>query len=163
MVTESVRPALRSDSATWAAQVDGWWAGLAEQRGGRALGAELAGGRPGDVQRLRALDALLVAPDACALVGLLDDVLCAVGVATWSTAPDGLRGRVELCYVEPAARGVGVGSALLEGLVAGLVAADCTSVDAWALPGDRAAKNHFERHGFRARLLTMHREVRPDV
>jgi hypothetical protein len=35
----------------------------------------------------------------------------------------------------------------------------CQGVDGIALPGDRAAKNFFESAGFKARMLTMYREL----
>ena len=35
----------------------------------------------------------------------------------------------------------------------------CVGVDGTALPGDRGAKNFYESAGFKARMLTMHREL----
>ena len=35
----------------------------------------------------------------------------------------------------------------------------CRWVDGTALPGDRGAKNFYESAGFKARLLTMHRDL----
>jgi GNAT superfamily N-acetyltransferase len=71
---------------------------------------------------------------------------------------DGSRlGVIEEIYVQPEARGVGVGELLVERSVAFCVEAGCSGVDAAALPGHRQAKNFFERAGFTARLLVMHR------
>jgi ribosomal protein S18 acetylase RimI-like enzyme len=61
--------------------------------------------------------------------------------------------------VEPEAREVAVGEAIADRLVAFCRDARCTGIDAYALPGNRAAKNFFETHGFTARLLVMHRRL----
>jgi len=54
---------------------------------------------------------------------------------------------------------VGVGGALLEGLVTWFSTAGCRGVDIGALPGDRSTKNLLEASGFKARLITMHRTL----
>ena len=63
------------------------------------------------------------------------------------------------CYVEPEARGVGVGRGAARrprGVVRGV---GCRGVDISALPGDRETKNFLEASGFKARLITMHRAL----
>jgi GNAT superfamily N-acetyltransferase len=67
------------------------------------------------------------------------------------------RGRIDCCYVDEDARGVGVGTALMAAAVAWCEAAGCVEVDALALPGDRATKQRLEASGFTARLLTLSR------
>ena len=69
-----------------------------------------------------------------------------------------LLGHLDVCYVEPDARGVGLGRLLLDGVVGWLNGRGCVGVDGLALPGDREAKNFYEAAGFKARLLTMHRQ-----
>ena len=69
------------------------------------------------------------------------------------------RGRIECCYVEEDARGVGVGTALMDAAVAWCNSAGCVDVDALALPGDRAMKQRLEAAGFTARLLTLSRRL----
>jgi len=69
------------------------------------------------------------------------------------------RGRIDCCYVDEAARGVGVGTALMEAAVAWCAASECTEVDALALPGDRSTKQRLEAAGFTARLLTLSRRL----
>lgn len=69
-------------------------------------------------------------------------------------------GRIDWCYVEKEARGVGIGSALVEAALGWLADRGCTDVDAHALPGDRLTKQLFEDAGFKARLLVLHRQVR---
>jgi GNAT superfamily N-acetyltransferase len=64
---------------------------------------------------------------------------------------------IECCYVEAGARGVGVGSTLIETARAWATSRGCTDVDALALPGDRATKQRLEEAGFTARLLTLSR------
>lgn len=75
-----------------------------------------------------------------AIVGVL-------GVVT-AAAAGGRRGRIECCYVETAARGVGVGTSLMDAAVGWCVAAECAEVDALALPGDRSTKQRLEAAGF---------------
>jgi GNAT superfamily N-acetyltransferase len=68
-------------------------------------------------------------------------------------------GVVDALYVEPQNRTTGVGQKLLESLVGWFETCGCGSVDATALPGDRATKNFFESSGFKARLITMNRRT----
>jgi GNAT superfamily N-acetyltransferase len=83
----------------------------------------------------------------------------AVGVLAVTAPGEGgqQRGRIECCYVDRDARGVGVGTALMEAAVEWCAAAGCVEVDALALPGDRATKQRLEAAGFTARLLTLSR------
>ena len=62
-------------------------------------------------------------------------------------------------FVEPDARSVGIGEALVGLIVEFCAARGCIGIDAAALPGHRAAKNFFEGHGFTARSLVMHRSL----
>ena len=73
---------------------------------------------------------------------------------------DGLSGRIDCCYVEEEARGVGVGTALMEAALAWCAGQGCLDVDALALPGDRSTKQRLEAGGFTARLLTLNRRLR---
>lgn len=65
-------------------------------------------------------------------------------------------GRVRLLYTEPEARGVGVGHQMLEAVLADLRGRGIRYFDAPVGPGQRAAKNFFESHGFAARSIIMH-------
>jgi GNAT superfamily N-acetyltransferase len=71
----------------------------------------------------------------------------------------GKRGQIECCYVDRGARGVGVGTALMEAAIAWCEASGYEEVDALALPGDRATKQRLEAAGFTARLLTLSRRL----
>ena len=89
-------------------------------------------------------------------VGTIDDVV--VGLAAGTVAVgERTVGRVECCYVEPAARGVGVGLGLVSALLAWFGERECSDVDAFALPGDRSMKQLLETAGFKTRLLVLHR------
>jgi len=107
-----------------------------------------------------AFAALLDHDDATVLAGTYDDVLVGFGAAHVEALRDGSKlGVIDEIYVEPEGRAVGVGEALVAGLVAFCRDSGCTGVDATALPGHREAKNFFERAGFSARLLVMHRSL----
>ena len=94
------------------------------------------------------------------VVGTIDGVVVGYGTARVEVLGDGRRvATIDEVYVEPGAREVGVGEVVLDALGAWAAAEHCDGVDAFALPGHRAAKNFFEAHGFRARLLVMHRGV----
>ena len=62
-------------------------------------------------------------------------------------------------YVEPEARGVGLGEAIMNHLVAWATDEGCFGVDSQALPGDRHTKNFFESFGLVARSLVVHRDL----
>jgi GNAT superfamily N-acetyltransferase len=68
---------------------------------------------------------------------------------------------VEALYVLPEARGVGLGEALMEDVLAWASAAGAVAVDSVALPGDRVTKNFFERFGLTARAIQVHRRLTP--
>jgi GNAT superfamily N-acetyltransferase len=100
------------------------------------------------------------APSAL-FVGEIHQVV--VGLAAVTAAvragADGPSGRIECCYVEAAARGVGVGTALMAAVVDWCAAQGCGDIDALALPGDRSSKQRLEAAGFVARLLTLNRRL----
>jgi GNAT superfamily N-acetyltransferase len=65
-------------------------------------------------------------------------------------------GVVEIVYVEPPARQVGVAESMIKLVMEWSAERGCVGVDAPALPGSRSAKAFFEDNGFVARLLVMH-------
>jgi GNAT superfamily N-acetyltransferase len=94
--------------------------------------------------------------DVAVVVGTLDDVAVGAAIAHVEVLTGGtLLAVVTMLWVDEAARGVGVGEAILQHLVAWARAAGCASIDAYALPGERITKNFFEAAGFKARLLTV--------
>ena len=150
---EAVRAATPDDLPAIAALVEALRAELTPMRGGRIWAVrEARSGSPADVY-----GALLADPSACVAVGTIDDVVVGFGVATVEPLADGRRlGVVSELFVDEEARAVGVGEAMLEALVAFCGREGCVGVDAFALPGHRAAKNFFEESGFTARAIVMH-------
>ena len=104
--------------------------------------------------------ALIERPDTSVLVGTIDGSVIGFGVATTAVLRDGTRlGEITELFVTPEARAVSVGEELLRQLVAWCRAEGCVGIDAFALPGHRAAKNFFETAGFVARALVMHHDI----
>lgn len=129
-------------------------------RGGPALLAELPGRQPLD----EVLRSGLHASDHMVVAGLIDDV--AVGIATVRlhrppSAPNRPIGVVEMLFVEPEARGVGVGEAMMDVVIRWAEDVGCHGLDAPALPGTRDAKAFFETIGMVTRVLVMHRPITP--
>jgi GNAT superfamily N-acetyltransferase len=124
---------------------------IVEQRGGSLLvRAEL-----GDIDSgARATSGRL-----CAVVEM-DDVV--VGFLEAALIPvDGGRCvcRVGAIYVEPEARDVGAGEALMD-LAKGWARENrAEGIDVLALPGAREVKNFFETAGFAGRLIVMHHRL----
>jgi len=106
------------------------------------------------------IDELLDDASSRVVVGTLDRAVIGFAMChVVDEADQGRRGVLDACYVEPEARGVGVGRLLLEALVAWLEERGCDGVDGVALPGDRGAKNFYESGGFKARMITMYRRM----
>jgi ribosomal protein S18 acetylase RimI-like enzyme len=94
------------------------------------------------------------------LAGTIDDAV--VGYAAVRTEPlrdGGILGVLTDVYVEPGARAVGVGEALVDEVLRWCGAQGCVGVDGLALPGNRATKNFFETFGFTARAIVVHRRL----
>jgi GNAT superfamily N-acetyltransferase len=129
---------------------------------GRPGGALLAEqhGRSGPVEQQ--LARTLEDAEQSAWVGTIDDVIVGYATGRTETLSGGTNlGVVEALFVEPGARGVGVGEALLDALLDWFDDRGCAAVDTMALPGDRLTKNFLESTGFTARLIVMHRQRRP--
>lgn len=105
------------------------------------------------------LDRLLSDRRRSVVLGTLDDAVVGMALGRLDDVGDSTLGVIDGCYVEPGARGVGVGGALLGALVTWFTTSGCKGVDISALPGDRATKNLLEASGFKARLITMHRAL----
>lgn len=104
--------------------------------------------------------ALIEQDDACVLVGTIDDVVVGFGACSAAVLRDGTRlGQIVELFVTADARSVSVGEGLLDQLVDWCRDQGCVGIDAFALPGHRAAKNFFETAGFTARALVMHHEL----
>lgn len=151
---ESARPATEADLddlvELWQDAVDE----LDGQRGGGPLAGSLSRrDLPGFLR------AVLGDTERLLVVGLIDDV--PVGLASLRVDRDRREpiGDLELLYVEPNARQVGVAEAMLAVAVRRCEDWGVSGLDAPALPGNRAAKSFFETQGMQARLLIMHRPI----
>lgn len=98
--------------------------------------------------------------DGVVLVGTIDDVVVGYAIVRGDVLADGgTLAVVSDVYVEPEARGVGVGEALLDACLAWAAERGCVGVDSVALPGMRASKNFFEAAGLVARAIVVHRKL----
>jgi ribosomal protein S18 acetylase RimI-like enzyme len=150
---EGARAATVADLATVEVLAEAGRAEATGRRGG-LLWARREGRRP-------PLRELLADPAHHVVVGTIDGTVVGYGILRIEELADPPPlARILECFVEPGARAVGVGEAIVTALVAEAQARGCGGVDALALPGDRAAKNFFETHRFTARLLVMHRPLR---
>lgn len=141
---EGVRPATPDDADRCRELLAAARRAAASKRGGEQLAALATGMDEAE------------ADERHVLLGTFDGAVVGIGVAHLGPQRTG---RLDCCYVEPGARGVGVGGALVDGLLRWLAARGCTGVDAPALPGDRATKQLLEGAGFKARLLVLHRRL----
>jgi GNAT superfamily N-acetyltransferase len=123
----------------------------------RALRAAIAGERGGELWLLEARpepleETLFAAP--CVVVGTYDDAVAGYAVTRLDRLRNGAPlAVVEELWVEPQARGVGIGEAILDAVTAWAREMGATALDAVVLPGMRDGKNLFERAGMAARSL----------
>ncbi len=151
---EDARVAIDADLARVSDLARDFRAQLLLERGGALWATREA--RPEPLEP--AFKSLLGRADATVMVGTLEEHVIGYGVAEVEELRDGSKlGIISEIYVQGEARGVGVGELLVERLATFCIDAGCIGVDATALPGDRQAKNFFERAGFTARLLVMHK------
>ena len=157
----AVRHVARGDVAAVAELLDGLVGELTVARGG----PELVGDHL-DLVRAAARGDLTLGRDPLEpldgrrlVVGTIDGVVVGMASARHQRTRAGRRGVVDCCYVEPGARRVGVGEALLADVVGWLGRTGCDAVDTVALPGRRDGKSLFEANGFKARLIVMHRPL----
>ena len=153
---ELARPAEAADLDVCAELLATALAGLATMRGGTVLG-----GRHTPKALLERWTSGS-GGGAALYVGEFHQAIVGVAAASTFTRPGASSpsGRVECCYVEAGARGVGVGTALMEAVVSWCGDRHCQDIDALALPGDRSTKQRLEATGFTARLLTLNRRLR---
>jgi GNAT superfamily N-acetyltransferase len=151
---EAARPAVVDDLPRLAELVAQAREELGPTRGGRVfLAKEARADRPN-------LAAGIDDPDRAVWSGTIDGFVVGYASAHHEELQDGTRlGVIDSLFVEPQARAVGVGEALVNLVVDWCSARGCGGIDATALPGNRATKNFFEASGFTARLLVMHRHL----
>lgn len=147
-MTEAARAAVAADVAALTRLLADAIAELTPMRGGALW---RAGREPVEFATEIDDDTRLV----CA--GTLDDIVVGYARVRVDDLVGGVRvGVIDDLFVEPGAREVGVGEAIMGVVLDWCRARGCTGVDAIALPGHRATKNFFEESGFTARLLVMH-------
>jgi GNAT superfamily N-acetyltransferase len=150
---ERARPAVEADAGRLVELADEALAEISARRGGTQLAHDVLAGRSVP----QAVGAALADPDATVVVGELNGAALGIGMARIDQRRTAAT--VELLYVEPDARAVGLGEVMLDALAAWAGSRGCTALDAAALPGSREAKAFFETHGMVARLLVMHRAL----
>jgi GNAT superfamily N-acetyltransferase len=98
------------------------------------------------------------------LIGTFDEAAAGLAAARIEMLPDGSHlVTVEVIYVDPQAREVGVGEQLLNTVIRWAAERGAAGVDVRVLPGMRASKNFLEGSGFAARLLVMHHKLQGSV
>lgn len=153
---EPARPATADDVPRIVALATELHAEIRAMRGGALWEAREARVAPAAA----AMHELLARDDACVAVGTIDGVVVAYGTVEIERLRDGTTlGVIGDLFVEPDAREVAVGEEVALVLVDFCARAGCVGVDAFALPGHREAKNFFERSGFTARALVMHKKL----
>jgi GNAT superfamily N-acetyltransferase len=156
---ESVRLAVPEDADACASLCQAALSELSALRGGNLFARRETGLvakallRPGGLRRLLSDSSRLVA------VGSLDEVVVGMAVARAESVGESLLGVVDGFFVQPEARGIGVGKVMLDSVTTWMASKGCKAVDAGALPGARETKSFFESAGFKARLITMHKEL----
>lgn len=133
---------------------------LAPTKGGDVWAAREARGEPVEA----GLKADLTDPDCRVLCGTVDEAVIGYAVVRLERLRDGGRlGVLSDIFVEPGAREVGVGEAMVTSVIDWCREAGCIGIDSFALPGNRTTKNFFETFGFTARMLVVHHRLGADA
>ncbi|HEY8526144.1 MAG TPA: GNAT family N-acetyltransferase [Acidimicrobiales bacterium] len=152
----AARPATPDDLAAVAALVADAAAEKAEQKGGAVWYRRERRQDPPEAR----LAAALASADDELVVGTLDGAVLGYAAARVEKLADGgLLGVLDELYVDPEAREVGLGEALMDHVLAWCRERGCFGLDSLALPGDRATKNFFESFGLVARAIVVHRPL----
>ncbi len=154
---EDCRPATEDDLPRLAELARLAIAELTPMKGGDVWADREARGEPLDEN----LKMALADPATRVLCGTIDGAVIGYAVVRIEPLRDGGRlGVLEDIFVEPEAREVGVGEALVDDVVDWCREAGCIGIDSFALPGNRETKNFFETFGFTARMLVVHKRFR---
>jgi GNAT superfamily N-acetyltransferase len=153
---EGARPATPADVEWLAALARQAIAELSATKGGAMWARREARQEPVDAGLAEAVDD----PERLVLCGTIDEAIVGYAAVGIEVLRDG--GRLAVLtdlYVEPGARGVGVGEAMMDAVLAWAGARGCIGVDGLALPGLRDTKNFFETSGLVARAIVVHRPL----
>jgi len=156
---ESARPATSADVERVAELAEQAVAELTATKGGAVWARREARRQP----YTESLCADLVASDHHVVVGEILGAIVGYAVVRVEALRDGgALGVIDDIYVEPEARGIGLGEALMDAIVAWCRDQGCIGIDGLALPGNRETKNFFERFGLVARAIVVHRSLDGD-
>lgn len=151
-MSEFVRRATADDAAVLAALDQAYRAAVGGvERGGPQLVSALGDSDAALWRRRIDDDAWVV------VVGGLDAVV--LGMGALELPPAASTGRISVLWVEPGAREIGLGEAVLAALMEGARELGAARIEAVALPGDRETKNLYERAGLVARLIVVDAEL----
>jgi GNAT superfamily N-acetyltransferase len=150
---EAARPARRDELDHLGELAVAAVAEAAARRGGPQLVGQWLAASSGELAE--SLGAHLDSERSTLVVGTVEGTVVGFGLAVL----DQDRARLEVLYVEPAARAVGVGESILGVVESWARGRGAIALEAPALPGDRDTKQFFEGSGMVARLLTMHRPL----
>ena len=92
-------------------------------------------------------------PQQHLVVGCIDDTVVGYGMAYLSPTVDGTLCMIDELVVHPQAQAIGVGSEILAEIRRWAVSNSCQAIESQVLPGNRAAKNFFERVGMKTRKM----------
>lgn len=156
---ENARTATREDLPAVSALAEAAIDELAPTRGGAIWVRHQARQKPVDAS----LEAALDDPDSLVVVGTIDDAAVGYAVVRIDALRDGGQLAVlDDLYVDPEARGVGLGEAMMDAVLEWARGRRCIGIDSVALPGNRATKNFFETFGLVARAIVVHKSLVPD-
>lgn len=159
-MSESARPATPADTSTLAALLAAFVDEIRADRGGQLWATREARSLTDDGTIERALND----PNALVLAGCFDNSVVGCAIAALESLHDGsCLAVLRALYVDPAAREVGVGAAMLTAVIEWATAAGCRGIDSLVLPGNRTSKNFFEAHGLVARAIVVHRTLTDDA
>jgi GNAT superfamily N-acetyltransferase len=162
ILDEAARIATDEDTAEILALARMASAELSDQRGGVVWSRHHARVEPIDAELAASIAGSAAGGPELVAVGTIDDVVVGYAVVRDLVVADGGHiGMIDDLYVEPEARGIGVGEALMNLILEWAADHGCFGVDSIALPGDRATKNFFESFGLVARAILVHRSIPP--
>ncbi|MDZ7679652.1 MAG: GNAT family N-acetyltransferase [Acidimicrobiales bacterium] len=153
---ETARPATPGDLERIAELATAAIAELTPSRGGAIWARREA--RPAPVEA--SLSAAIDNSDHHVVVGELDGVVVGYAAVRIEVLRDGgLLAMLDDLYVDPEARGVGVGETMMNAVLGWADERGCLGIDSLALPGNRETKNFFESFGLVARAIVVHRPL----
>lgn len=157
---EAARPATRADLDRLTELADLALPELAAGKGGALWRRREARSAPVRDSLEASLAASEAGDDELVVAGTIDHFVIGFAAVHREELRDGDRlGVIDDLYVEPGARQVGVGEAMMNLLLEWCEQQRCIGIDGLALPGERHTKNFFERFGLVARAIVVHRAL----